>query len=163
MSTTDFVFVPDSDAGVTGVVSVPARTNILRYRPRVRTAVVIFCAALGVVFAAIFPELTAPKMHFAPVDVLTASAAASLASFVCAFLLTSRLAISRSPALAALAATFTYSGILLAASAWPGLIHGDFLWSAWALGCALGITMFGAFDWNWARIQRRSAARGYYS
>jgi diguanylate cyclase (GGDEF)-like protein len=163
MSTADFVFVPDSDAGVTGVVTVPTRTKILRYRPRVRIAVVIFCAALGAVFAAMFPQLAAPKLHFAPVDAVTASAAASLASFVCAFLLSSRLAISRSPALAALAATFTYSGILLAAHAWPGHTRGDWLWAAWALGCAVGITMFGAIDWYWARKQLRSAERGYFS
>lgn len=163
MSTLDFVFVPDSEAGVTGVVTVPARTKMLRYRPRVRTAVVIFCAALGAVFAALFPQLEAPKLHFAAVDAVTASAAASLASFVCAFLLSSRLAISRSPALAALAATFTYSGILLAAHAWPGHARSDWLWAAWALGSAVGITMFGAIDWYWARRQRRSAERGYYS
>ena len=163
MSTADFVFVPDSDAGVTGVVTVPTRTKILRYRPRVRTAVVIFCAALGVVFAALFPQLEAPKLHFAPIDAVTTSAAASLASFVCAFLLSSRLAISRSPALAALAATFTYSGILLAAHAWTGYTSGGWLWAAWALGCAVGITMFGAIDWYWARKQQRSAERGYFS
>jgi diguanylate cyclase (GGDEF)-like protein len=163
MSTADFVFVPDSEAGVTGVVTIPARTKILRYRPRVRTAVVIFCAALGAVFAAILPRLETSTLHFAPVDAITACAAASLASFVCAFLLSSRLAISRSPALAALAATFTYSGILLAAHAWPGYTHGGLLWAAWALGCAVGITIFGAIDWYWARKQRRSAERGYYS
>lgn len=163
MSTTDLVFVPDSEAGVTGVVTVPARTNILRYRPRVRTAVVIFCVALGAVFAAMFPQLEAPTLHFAPVDAVTPSAAAALASFVCAFLLSSRLAISRSPALAALAATFTYSGILLAAHAWPGHTRGGWLWAAWALGCAVGITVFGAIDWYWARKQQRSAERGYYS
>lgn len=163
MSTADIVFVPDSDAGVAGVVTVPARTKILRYRPRVRTAVVIFCAALGAVFAAMFPLLEAPTLHFAPVDAVTASAAASLASFVCAFLLSSRLAISRSPALAALAATFTYSGILLAVHAWPGSVGDGWLWAAWASGCAVGILMFGAMDWHWARRQRRSAERGYYS
>ncbi|HEY5094394.1 MAG TPA: GGDEF domain-containing protein [Candidatus Eremiobacteraceae bacterium] len=163
MSTADFVFVPDSEAGVTGVVTVPARTKILRYRPRVRTAVVIFCAALGAVFAAMFSQLEAPRLHFAPIDAVTASSAASLASVVCAFLLSSRLAISRSPALAALAATFTYSGILLAAHAWAGNTRGGWLWAAWALGCAVGITMFGAIDWYWARKQRRSAERGYYS
>ena len=159
----DFVFVPDSDAGVTGVVSVPARTNILRYRPRVRIAVVIFCVALGVVFAALFPQLAAPHVRFAPVDEFAASAAASLASFLCAFLLSSRLAISRSPALAALAATFMYSGILLGAHAWLGHAAGDWLWTTCALGGAVGIAMFGAIDWYWARKQRRSADRGYYS
>jgi len=163
MSTADIVFVPDSEGGVTGVVTVPARTKILRYRPRVRTAVVIFCAALGAVFAAMFPLLEATKLHFAPVDAVTASAAASLASFVCAFLLSSRLAISRSPALAALAATFTYSGMLLAAHAWPGSAGGGWLWATWAPGCAVGILVFGAIDWHWARKQRRSAERGYYS
>jgi hypothetical protein len=163
MSTADFVFVPDSEAGVTGVVTVPARTNILRYRPRVRTAVVISCAALGALFAAMLPQLEAPTLHFAPVDAITASAAASLASFVCAFLLSSRLAISRSPALAALAATFTYSGILLAVHAWPGYAGGGWLWDAGAFGSAVGIAMFAAIDWYWARTQRRSAERGYYS
>jgi diguanylate cyclase (GGDEF)-like protein len=163
MSTADFVFVPDSDAGVIGVVTVPARTKILRYRPRVRTAVVLACAVLGAVFAAIFPQLQQPTLHFAPVDVVTASAAASLASFVCAFLLSSRLAVSRSPALGALAATFTFSGILLAAHAWPGHTHSGWLWAAWSLGSAVGITIFSVIDWYWARIQRRSAERGYYS
>ncbi len=163
MSTADFVFVQDLEAGVTGVVTVPARTNILRYRPRVRTVVVIFCAALGAVFAALFPQLEAPKLHFASVDAVTTSAAASLASFVCAFLLSSRLAVSRSPALAALAATFTYSGILLAAHGWPGHSRSGWLWAAWALGCAAGIIVFGAIDWYWARKQQRSAERGYYS
>lgn len=163
MSTADIVFVPDSEAGVTGVVTVPVRTKILRYRPRVRTAVVISCAALGALFVAIYPQLNAPALHVAPVDVATAWSAAALASFVCAFLLSSRLAISRSPALAALAATFTYSGILLAAQAWPGYFQGGRLWTAWALGCAMGITIFGAIDWYWARKQRRSAERGYYS
>lgn len=163
MSTVDFVFVPDSEAGVTGVVTVPAQTKILRYRPRVRTAVVISCAALAAVFAAMFALLEVKTPHFAPVDAITAAAAASLASFVCAFLLSSRLAISRSPALAALAATFTYSGILLAANAWLGHASGGGLLAAWALGCALGICLFGAIDWNWARKQRRSAERGYYS
>ena len=160
MSTADFVFVQDLEAGVAGVVTVPARTNILRYRPRVRTAVVIFCAALGAVFAALLPQLEAPRLHFAPVDAVTTSAAAALASFVCAFLLSSRLAISRSPALAALAATFTYSGILLAAHGWPGHTRSGWLWAAWALGCAAGIMVFGAIDWYWARKQRRSAERG---
>jgi diguanylate cyclase (GGDEF)-like protein len=163
MSTADFVFVPDSEAGVIGVVTVPARTRILRYRPRVRTAVVISCAALCAVFAALLPQLAAPKLQFAPVDVLTASAAASLASFVCAFLLSSRLAISRSPALAALAATFTYSGILMAAHALPGQTRSGWLWAAWALGCAVGILVFGAIDWYWALKQQRSTERGYYS
>jgi diguanylate cyclase (GGDEF)-like protein len=163
MSTADFVFVQDLEAGVAGVVTVPARTDILRYRPRVRTAVLIFCAALGAVFAALLPQLVAPQMHFAPVDAVTTSAAASLASFVCAFLLSSRLAISRSPALAALVATFTYSGILLAAHGWPGHARSGWLWAAWALGCAAGIVVFGVIDWYWARMQRRSAERGYYS
>jgi diguanylate cyclase (GGDEF)-like protein len=163
MSTADIVFVPDSDAGVAGVVTVPARTKILRYRPRVRTAVVIVCAALGAVFVALSPQLTAPTLHFAMVDAITASAAASLASFVCAFLLSSRLAVSRSPALAALAATFTFSGILLAANALPGYARGGWLWASWAPGCAAGITLFGAIDWYWAQKQRRSAELGYYS
>jgi diguanylate cyclase (GGDEF)-like protein len=163
MSTADIVFAPDSEAGVAGVVTVPARTKILRYRPRVRTAVAIICAALGAVFAALFPLLESPTRHFAPVDAVTATAAAALASFVCAFLLSSRLAISRSPALAALAATFTYSGMLLAAHAWPGSPGVGWLWAAWAPGCAVGILMFGAIDWHWARKQRRSAERGYYS
>jgi diguanylate cyclase (GGDEF)-like protein len=163
MSTADFIFVPDSEAGVIGVVTVPARTRILRYRPRVRTAVVISCVALGAVFAALIPQLEAPTLHFAPVDAVTTSAAASLASFVCAFLLSSRLAISRSPALAALAATFMYSGILMAAHAWPGHTRSGWLWAAWALGCAIGVTIFGVIDWYWARKQQRSAERGYYS
>jgi diguanylate cyclase (GGDEF)-like protein len=163
MSTAEFVIGPDTEAGVTGVVTVPARTKILRYRPSVRTAVVIVCAALGAAFAALFPLFASPTRHFAPVDALTATAAAAVASFVCAFLLSSRLAISRSPALAALAATFTYSGMLLTAHAWPGSPGGGWLWAAWAQGCATGILIFGAIDWHWARRQRRSAERGYYS
>jgi diguanylate cyclase (GGDEF)-like protein len=118
---------------------------------------------MGAAFAALFPQLEAPTLHFAPVDAVTTSAAASLASFVCAFLLSSRLAISRSPALAALAATFTYSGIILAAHEWPGHTSSSWLWAAWALGCAVGITLFGVVDWCWAIKQRRSAERGFYS
>lgn len=150
------------ESGALGVVALPVDSPMLNDAMRARSWALVACGALTLAFALSesFHQLgIEPERQWAQL-ILGAGAIAYLVS---AFLFGNRLAISRSPALALLVATFLFSAIVMVAYAGAAGPARNWLWAYWHVGLVVGLVAFVASDWHWALQQRNSARLGYYS
>jgi GGDEF domain-containing protein len=151
------------ERGALGVLNVPVGSTLLGAVSSARRFWITACLALvaGFAIVAASPGL---RVMSDPSWMRAATAMGSLALLASAFILCSRLVVSRSPALSVLVGTFLCTGVLLLVQTFS---HGPIAaWLAfyWQAALAIGLAFFGAVDWHWANRQRRaSLGNGYYA
>jgi diguanylate cyclase (GGDEF)-like protein len=148
--------------GILCLVAVPVDSPMPHDAPRVRKGVFAACVVLASGLALLWPA-SHLRVASEPHWVAAFLGAGAIAYGISAFLLGNRLAVSRSPALGVLVATFLVCAILMAAYAGGHDGAGSWLWAYWHTTLAVGLIAFVASDWHWAVQQRQSARRGYYA
>ncbi len=93
-----------------------------------------------------------------------AMVACSFSFLICAFFLFNRLAVSRTPALSVLAATFLCAGALMFAQTYARPLTGAWLSFYAGAVLAFGLVIFAGIDDRWAGKQRKASfGNGYYA
>jgi diguanylate cyclase (GGDEF)-like protein len=144
-----------------GLVGRPVGSPMPHDPQRVRKGVLAACVILAGGLALLWPASHlrgAQESHW----LAAILGAGAIAYAISAFLLGNRLAVSRSPSLGVLVATFLVCAILMAVYAGVHNGSGSWLWAYWHAALGVGTVAFVASDWHWAVQRRHGARRGYY-
>src|SRR6202165_420071 len=152
------------ERGVLGIHSLNAQSVLARNTTRLRLFALLTSLALLMSF--IVASALVPSGSFVvsgSAENMTLSVAA-FAYAICAYLLFSRLVLSRSPGLCVLATSFLLVATLMLAQAFSTkVVMSDWLQVCWLSALSLGLIIFAMVEHEWDMVQQRAALHGYYS